>query len=169
MVGGGNSAVTEALHLHHIGAAVTIIHRRDSFRVPGGPGEEHFPKPDTGALGFGNQRDPRGEDRVREAGGLLTARRRRPPQWQRTGCSLPSAMPLAVESGLGKSERNSLRRDYIKRDARRRTKYSRDLLGGGCGRRLQADCDRGQGAEAALGMFEDLMNPYWKERRGFLT
>jgi len=27
----------------------------------------------------------------------------------------------------------------------------------------------GQGAEAALAMFEDLMNPYWKEQQGFLT
>ncbi|MFH1090573.1 MAG: FAD-dependent oxidoreductase, partial [Pseudomonadota bacterium] len=33
MVGGGNSAVTEALHLHNIGAKVTVIHRRDSLRA----------------------------------------------------------------------------------------------------------------------------------------
>ncbi|KKK54506.1 hypothetical protein LCGC14_3084020, partial [marine sediment metagenome] len=33
MVGGGNSAVTEALHLHHIGVSVTLIHRRGSLRA----------------------------------------------------------------------------------------------------------------------------------------
>jgi thioredoxin reductase (NADPH) len=33
MVGGGNSAVTEALHLRHIGAEVTLVHRRDKLRA----------------------------------------------------------------------------------------------------------------------------------------
>jgi thioredoxin reductase (NADPH) len=33
MVGGGNSAVTEALHLHHMGVAVTLVHRRDTLRA----------------------------------------------------------------------------------------------------------------------------------------
>ena len=33
MVGGGNSAVTEALHLHHMGVDVTLVHRRDTLRA----------------------------------------------------------------------------------------------------------------------------------------
>ena len=33
MVGGGNSAVTEALHLHHMGVDVTLVHRRDKLRA----------------------------------------------------------------------------------------------------------------------------------------
>ena len=33
MVGGGDSAVTEALYLHHMGVDVTLIHRRDSLRA----------------------------------------------------------------------------------------------------------------------------------------
>ncbi len=33
MVGGGNSAVTEALHLFHMGVDVTLIHRRDKLRA----------------------------------------------------------------------------------------------------------------------------------------
>ncbi len=33
VVGGGNSAVTEALHLHNIGVQVTMVHRRDAFRA----------------------------------------------------------------------------------------------------------------------------------------
>jgi len=33
VVGGGNTAVTDALYLHNIGAKVTLIHRRDSLRA----------------------------------------------------------------------------------------------------------------------------------------
>ena len=33
MVGGGNSAVTEALHLHNMGVDVTLVHRRDKLRA----------------------------------------------------------------------------------------------------------------------------------------
>ena len=33
MVGGGDSAVTEALHLHNVGADVTLVHRRDKLRA----------------------------------------------------------------------------------------------------------------------------------------
>ncbi len=31
MVGGGNTAVTDALYLHNIGASVTLVHRRDAL------------------------------------------------------------------------------------------------------------------------------------------
>jgi thioredoxin reductase (NADPH) len=33
MVGGGNSALTDALHLKNLGAKVAIVHRRDKFRA----------------------------------------------------------------------------------------------------------------------------------------
>ncbi len=33
VVGGGNTALTDALHLHNLGVEVVLIHRRDSFRA----------------------------------------------------------------------------------------------------------------------------------------
>jgi len=33
VVGGGNSAATETLHLHNIGVQVSMVHRRDAFRA----------------------------------------------------------------------------------------------------------------------------------------
>ena len=35
VVGGGNSALTDALYLDSLGAHVTIVHRRDAFRAEG--------------------------------------------------------------------------------------------------------------------------------------
>ena len=32
-MGGGNTAITDALYLHNIGAKVTLVHRRDSLRA----------------------------------------------------------------------------------------------------------------------------------------
>ena len=54
---------------------------------------------------------------------------------------------------------------YIKRDNRHRTTvrgvYSAgDVVGG----YKQIVIAAGQGAEAALAIFEDLMNPYWKDK-----
>lgn len=33
IIGGGNTAATDALHLHHLGVDVTMVHRRDSLRA----------------------------------------------------------------------------------------------------------------------------------------
>jgi thioredoxin reductase (NADPH) len=65
MVGGGDSAVTEALHLHHIGVSVTLVHRRDSLRA-----QEYLTKNLTEnnipVMYNAEIQEIRGNDRVRE-------------------------------------------------------------------------------------------------------
>ena len=65
MVGGGNSAVTEALYLHHMGVFVTLVHRRDTLRA-----QEHLvqslEQAQIPVLWNTEIREIRGEERVTE-------------------------------------------------------------------------------------------------------
>jgi thioredoxin reductase (NADPH) len=161
MVGGGNSAVTEALHLHHIGVTVTLVHRRDKLRA-----QEHLVK------GLLDNKIPiiwntevkeiRGQQRVEEA--LLYNH-----QTQETSTLATDAVFIAIgyvpsvdlarEIGVELTPEG-----FIKRDSRHRTNirgvYSAGDVEGGYKQIVTA---AGQGAEAALAIFEDLANPYWKQ------
>ena len=50
VVGGGNSAVEEALYLSNIAKSVTVVHRRDSFRAEKILQERLFQRPNVGVL-----------------------------------------------------------------------------------------------------------------------
>ena len=160
MVGGGNSAVTEALHLHHIGVDVAIVHRRDALRA-----QEYLIKNletnhipvifntevkeirGTGRVEevelFNNQT---GETKTMKADGVFIAIGYKP------------AVDLALKIGVEITPDG-----YIKRDQGHRTSipgiYSAGDVEGGYKQIVTA---AGQGSEAALSIFEDLMNPYWK-------
>jgi thioredoxin reductase (NADPH) len=159
MVGGGNSAVTEALHLHHLGISVKLIHRRDALRA-----QEYLVK---------NLTDNRipivwntevteiiGKERV-EAVMLINNKTRKTSQLKIDGVFIAigyePAVALANKIGV------ELTRDgYIKRDSHHRTNipgiYSAGDVEGGYKQIVTA---AGQGSGAALSIFEDLMNPYW--------
>jgi thioredoxin reductase (NADPH) len=159
MVGGGNSAVTEALHLFHMGVDVTLIHRRDKLRA-----QEFLAKQlvdnNIPVLWDTVIKEIRGEKRVEEI--LLKN--------QKTGKTLPfktdgvfiaigytPAVELAKKLGL---EINA--DGYIKHDGRHRTNVPGIYCGGDVeGGYKQIVTASGQGAEAAMTIFEDLINPYW--------
>lgn len=159
MVGGGDSAVTEALHLHNIGVEVTMVHRREKLRaqerllttlrqsgiqvlfntevaeILGGAGVE--------AVRLKNNQT--GKEFTLPVAGVFIA------------IGFAPAVDLAQSLGAELTPDG-----YIKKDERHRTTvpgiYSAGDVEGGFKQIVTA---AGQGSEAALAIFEDLINPYW--------
>jgi thioredoxin reductase (NADPH) len=159
MAGGGNSAVTEALHLFHMGVKVTLIHRRDSLRaqefLSRQLAENRIP-----VLWSTEIREIKGEDRVREIT-LFNNATQKTSTLATDGVFIAIGYEPAVE--LAQKMGLELTADgYIKQDGRHRTSrpgiYSAGDVEGGYKQIVTAS---GQGAEAAMTIFEDLINPYW--------
>jgi len=159
MVGGGNSAVTEALHLFHMGVRVTLIHRRDRLRA-----QEFLARQladnKIPILWNTEIREIQGQDRVRQIELFNSASQKTstlPTDGVFIAIGYEPAVELAQKMGL------ELTADgYIKQDGRHRTSrpgvYSAGDVEGGYKQIVTAS---GQGAEAAMTIFEDLINPYW--------
>lgn len=162
VVGGGNSAATDALYLNSIGAQVIMVHRRESLRA------EQFLRKSL-------------EDRkipilwntvVEEIAGKEQVERVK----LRT-VKDNSIKELPVEGvfiAIGYEPNNELAKmlglalddeGYVKVDGRQRTSmrmvYAAGDVTGGI---KQIATAVGQGSIAALTAFEDLSSPYWKER-----
>jgi thioredoxin reductase (NADPH) len=159
MVGGGNSAVTEALHLFHMGVDVTLIHRRDNLRA-----QEFLAKQLTDnnipILWNTEVKEIRGEERVKEIL-LVNNKTKKTTEFKTDGVFVAigytPAVELAQKIGLEINEDG-----YIRQDGKHRTTvpgiYSAGDVEGGYKQIVTA---AGQGAEAAMTIFEDLINPYW--------
>jgi len=164
MVGGGDSAVTEALHLFNVGVDVTLVHRRDVLRA-----QKHLAKNlsthNIPILFNTEVKEIRGKERVEEVllynnktddlstiavDGVFVA------------VGYEPTVDLAKKTGIATTPEG-----YIKRDSRHRTNiagiYSAGDVEGGYKQIVTA---AGQGSEAALSIFEDLINPYWKKEDG---
>jgi len=163
IVGGGNSAVTEALHLHNIGVQVTLVHRRDKLRA-----QEHLAKNlldnNIPVLFDTEVKEIRGKDRVEDV--LLYNRRTKQTKPMKVdgvfiAIGYTPAVELAEKLGIELTPEG-----YIQCDSRHRTNlpgiYSAGDVEGGYKQIVTAT---GQGAEAALCIFEDLVNPYWKSNQ----
>ena len=161
MVGGGNSAVTEALHLHHMGVNVTLVHRRDTLRA-----QEFLVKNlnESGIPVLWNTeiKEILGEERVIEVE-LYNSQTNETSTIPADGVFLSigytPAVELASKVGLELTDEG-----YIARDAKHRTNipgiYAAGDVEGGYKQIVTAT---GMGAEAAMTIFEDIINPYWQQ------
>jgi thioredoxin reductase (NADPH) len=159
MVGGGNSAVTEALHLYHMGVEVTLIHRRDKLRAQDFLAKQLVDN-NIPVLWNTEIKEIRGEERVQELL-LLNNKTGETFTFGTDGVFIAIGYTPAVE--LAQKLGLEINADgYIKHDGRHRTNvpgiYSAGDVEGGYKQIVTAS---GQGAEAAMTIFEDLINPYW--------
>ena len=160
IVGGGDSAVTEALNLHHIGVDVTLAHRRDALRA-----QEYLLRSlaDSSIPVLYNTevKEIRGKEQVQEVT-LFNSRTGGSDTMAVNGVFVAvgyePSVDLARKTGVEIGEDG-----YIKQDSRHRTNiagiYSAGDVEGGY---KQIVIAAAKGAEAALTVFEDLINPYWK-------
>ena len=167
MVGGGNSAVTEALYLHNIGAHVTLVHRQDTLRA-----QEHLSEylfsANIPVLWNTEVKKIKGEDKVREVvihNNVTQQTRDMPIDGVFIAIGYLPAVGLAQKLGVELTDDG-----FIKRDTHHRTNvpgiYSAGDVEGGYKQIVTAV---GQGAEAALSIYEDLMDPYWLKKRSATT
>ena len=159
MVGGGNSAVTEALYLYHMGVDVSLIHRRDKLRAQDFLAKQLVDN-DIGILWNSEIKEIRGKDRVEEIA-IHNNITNENAILETDGVFISIGYSPAVELAQKiKVEIND--EGYIKHDERHRTNipgiYSAGDVEGGYKQIVTAT---GQGAEAAMTIFEDLINPYW--------
>ena len=161
MVGGGNSAVTEALHLHHMGVKVTLVHRRDTLRAQEVL-TENLVQTGIPVLWNTEVKEIRGQNSVEEVI-LFNNRTQKTEPMAVNGVFLAIGYTPAVEMAI-KSGVKITPGGYIEHD-RHRTNvpgvYSAGDVEGGYKQIVTA---AGQGAEAAMSIFEDLINPYWQTK-----
>jgi len=159
VIGGGNSGATEALHLKHVGADVTLIHRRDALRAEkvlqeklASEGVKFLLNMETKeVLGQGTVTGLRlhnkqtGLEEVHEFGGVFISVGVEP--------NIALAQSLGVEIDVD---------GFIKTDRKMRTNqrmvYAAGDVTGGL-RQIITAC--AGGAVAAMSAYEDLRTPYW--------
>ncbi len=161
MVGGGNSAVTEALHLKNMGVSVTLVHRRDKLRAQDVLAAQ-LPANGIQILWDTEIKSIEGKERVQKVV-LANAKTGETSEMDVEGVFIAigyqPAVGLAQKFGVELNDEG-----YIKHDAFHRTNipgiYSAGDVEGGYKQIVTAT---GQGAAAAMTIFEDLINPYWKK------
>jgi thioredoxin reductase (NADPH) len=161
IVGGGDSAVTETLHLYNIGVHVTLVHRRDKLRA-----QEHLASnlfaSNIPVIFDTEIKAINGKERVEEVE-LFNNRTKETTRMQVDGVFIAVGYIPSVE--LAEKIGVEITPDgYIKHDSRHRTNipgiYSAGDVEGGYKQIVTA---AGQGSQAALAIFEDIVNPYWKQ------
>jgi thioredoxin reductase (NADPH) len=163
VVGGGNTALTDALYLDSLGAHVSVVHRKDSFRAEDrlqqGLSQRNIPvywnsriteiKGDKVVQRVSLKDIKTGKSKELEVEGVFIAIGYRPSN------------EIAAKLGLELDPDG-----YIKADQRQRTSLpfvyaAGDITGG----EKQIAVAAGQGSIAAISAFEDLSKPYWTKKK----
>ena len=163
MVGGGDSALTEALYLANNNVRVTIVHRRDTFRAQDFLVNQLQDK-NIEVLFNTEVQEIRGEKKVEEVV-LLNNQTGKTSTKRLDGVFIAigyePAVDLARKTGIELTDEG-----FIKCDANHRTSipgiYAAGDVEGGYKQIVTA---AGQGAGAAMTIFEDLVSPYWKTKQ----
>jgi thioredoxin reductase (NADPH) len=161
VVGGGNTAATDALYLHSIGAKVSLVHRRDALRA-----EQFLQK------SLADNKIPiHWNYVVKEIIGKNEVHGVRLQNTRDNSIKVLEVDAVFVAIGYvpnnGTAKMLDLDMDaegYIKTDNKQRTSapmvYAAGDVTGGI---KQIATAVGQGAVAAVSAFEDLSSPYWKK------
>jgi thioredoxin reductase (NADPH) len=159
LVGGGNSALCEALHLHKTGVDVTLVHRRDALRAEKHLQDAYFQAGGKALLGTVVE-DILGESvvtgiRLRKADGGPAEER--PCSGVFVAVGYEPNNSLAKGLGVALTEDGSVKVDGHQRTSARYVYAAGDITPG----IKQMVTAAAQGATAALAAFEDLTRPYW--------
>jgi len=162
VVGGGNSALTDALYLDSLGAHVTIVHRKDAFRAEDRLQQSVFQR-NVPVMWNTSVKEITGDSIVEKVKVEDT-------KTGDTNIIKADAVFVAIgyEPNNAIAEGLGLKVDeegYIKVDDKMRTSmplvYAAGDITGGVKQIVTAVS---QGAVAALTAFEDIANPYWKKK-----
>jgi thioredoxin reductase (NADPH) len=162
LVGGGDSALTEALHLKNIGVGVTLVHRRDSFRA-----QKHL-QDNIEKAGIPVIWDSVVEEFLGDDGQLTGVRLKNVKTGETRDLAVNGAfIAIGWKPNTALAEQIGVKLDdygYIVVDRHMRTNIPRIYAAGDVtGGFQQIVTAVGAGATAALSVFEDIANPYWKK------
>jgi len=162
VVGGGNTALTDAIYLHSLGARVALVHRKGEFRA-----EKHLVDSwkTTGrpTIWDTTVEEIVGDDHViavRLKNLKTGAGTTLPIEGVFVSIGFDPKSELAKEIGVGVDEAGFIKADRAMRTNIPRVYAAGDLSGGV----RQIVTAVGTGATAAISAFEDLSGPYWKDK-----
>ena len=159
IIGGGNSGATEALHLKHVGADVTLVHRRDALRAEKVLQEKLASEGitlllnmetreilgESGVTGLRLHNNGTGKEEVHEFGGVFVS------------VGVVPNTGLAASLGVGLDNEGFIGTDREMRTSQPMIYAAGDVTGGL--RQVITAC--AGGAYAAMSAYEDLRTPYW--------
>ena len=163
VVGGGNTAVTDALYLHNLGAKVTVVHWRDALRCEAKL-QESLKESGIPVLWNSEVKEIVGDKMVKSVK-IENNETHAVTEMQADGVFV--AIGYVPNNEIAKALGIELGNEgYIKVDlTTMRTSIPRVYAGGDItGGLKQIVVAVGQGSIAAMSAFEDISNPYWAKK-----